>query len=673
MKISALLFLLLIASTIPSFSQTKDLPKNLQRYEGPYTLNEYEQGVASYSYTVDKDGNHIKSGIFSYRNEFFDNDNKLIQRHFSGNYTNGLKSGKWNYSNHVYDINLITVTEKLQLKADINGVRTRLEGNYVNGKAHGQWKFEEQKIKNEREIGVMDVTTLNFKDGRMVGSFRYRSLQVDNLVNVEGRFNDDHFMHGKWVLEYITDSIPIREFRTYENGFLLDLRIIHVLKDSVLTDITYNRVREKLENINSGEPDLPYQVGDRYFGFLFDDGFPELSSYKISQLQGNKILEKAITPITARRISGLNLEGIEALLPGATRRFVYTYTEAESNALSETSQKLQHYISYIDGVINNPTLTLHRQRSDTLAFTYKFLANTLDKLNILKENVALLESDEFKYQSRNTYFANGIEGVHRVDTIRYTFDEEERVRLFDNDVSIRDEAGIVFNLQAYVDVKANTIERLAPFVSASITEIERDLINTRTEQNILLHIDSVTAVFNVDRGINSVDQYNIPLTRTLVSLYDNYQRKLDSKMQEYSTASEFEIRQAAAMNIIEMSQIYIDAYQQLGVLPRRLEVLNQSYMKLSYNPYMDTYDIPTRIKRNIYTASILYLIPYIQNQVVNAEDYREIPSHLTTLEQTFDRLLEISELEDSATKSMERRLRRENNPERIKRILNINI
>ncbi|WP_143960636.1 hypothetical protein [Litoribacter populi] len=644
--------------------------QTLQNYEGPYRIGETEEGEAKFTYYTDGEDERVISGPFTYENQFFDEEGKFVQRDFSGSYVDGLKNGKWNYSDNVFDINIRSVTDRLQILADLNGFRTRLEANYQDGKAHGSWALSEQKIEDGKVAGFFTRIQMNFNEGRMVGRFAFQGEDGEDPIKIEGSFSNDHFFDGTWRYEYVLDSVPVLETRIYDDGFLINLEIEDKKNNITLFDIEFEEVQQKLGQVRRGEEDLGFTIGDTYFGYLFDDGFPDFSEEEVSQKVGNELLSSILGQFTNKEMAGLRLSGVEELQAGVTRRFEYTYTEDEQEALEEVDRTLSQYISDIQKFVNNTSLSLNRQRSDSLAFTYKYLDNTLNKFELLQENVKLLQSEEFKYQSREFYYADGIEGIYQYDTITYTYDEEERVRIYDNRVSL-DGEGVIFNIKEYVEGKTAIVDQIDPFVRQSIREIERDMVSQQLEQDMLVYMDSVTAVFNVSRGMTRPDANQIPLSRALVTLYESYQRKLDSKMQRYSNAEGFEKKQEAGLEIVELSQIYIDSYEVIGRLPERLETLDQSYTKLSYNPYMDRYDIPTRIKRNIYFAAIDHLIPHYRNAILTAEDYRELPELTRELDRIFDRLIEISKLEDSETSTIERRLRRESNPDRIKRQLDI--
>lgn len=659
-KILIILFIFLVQNSVQA--QQKN-------YSGEFRLSESEVGTARYSYVEGDSSEKIKTGPFSYSFEKYSSNSNSIKRSIQGQYVNDLKDGRWIYETNKYDVNIESINERFQIRASVDGQLTKAEVGYQRGKAQGDWKIETQELKNGRLQGQKELLTAKFSNGRMVDQFLYRN---QNGTEISGSFNTSHFFNGLWKLKYRRDSVNYEEERIYDDGFLVELKLKNIDDDLILYDLSYRRVKEKLGNVRRGVGDISYKIGDEFFGVLFDDGFPVFSEEELSQTYGNQFITDAMNIFVEEEfLSEINLVGLLAVDPGATRRFEYTFSEKENIALQESSQLLSQYISDIEKFINNTTLTLNRQRSDSLAYSYRLLDSTLNKLKILEVNTNRLLGSEFKYQSRNTYFKEGIEGINRFDTVRYSYNNEERVRVFDNKVSVTNGEGIILNIRNYIQAKADLIDRLDPFMKESIIEIEKDLVSQQLEEDIVKYLAQVDEIYQIQRGLNVLDDDSIPLTNLHLELYANYQRKLERRMQTYSEAEGFEEKQKAGLEIIGLSQTFIDVYEPAGKLREMTKKLDEAYTRYSYNPYMDRHDIKTRIKRNIYFAAIDILIPSFRKDLVETQDYNEIPSIIKEMEETFERLFEIAKLDDSETRSLERRLRRENNPNRIKRLLDI--
>lgn len=638
-------------------------------FKGSFSLGG-EVGEAEYSFVV-RDSVNIFVGPFSYTSEYFDEEGRFIQRRISGTYENGKKHGNWIYKNNFYDIVVETVTDNFKAETTTNGSSTSLKAVYASGKAVGNWVFEEQEVVNGKAGRKAKSLEVFFSDGMKAGPFRFSMDGSEGQTLVRGNFSADSFFDGEWSMEYSIDGVRYFETRVYDDGFLTNLRLENKDESVAVFDVEYKSVIEKLAVLERDDSDLDFKMGDRAFGLVFDDGFPSISEEEASQFLGNKVLGLALNTLKSREIGGLELEGIDLIDFGATRRFEYTFTKAEEAALGEAADLIDQSISDIQKFINNSSLSLNRQKNDSLAFSFKLYENSLAKFELLKQEVERLKGDEFKYQSRDFYYQDGIQGINRVDTITYTFDGESRYRIVDNGASLVNGEGIVFNMLAYAQQKAEYISRFDSFLRNSLLEIEREIASQQLEEDILSHLDSLEARFDVGRGFDVMDSDGIPLSNFLLGLYYNFNKKLDISRQAYSNAESFRARQEIGLDMIGLIQAYLKAYEPIGMVRKRMEVLDESFTRYDYNPYMDRHDIKTRIKRNVYLAAMEYLLPDYRNRIIEVEDYRELSPLIGEMNDAFDRLMEIASMPDAETRTMERRLRRESNPDRIRRILDL--
>lgn len=666
-RVFSVFFLLTINSFLAVAQQQRQ-----EIFEGSFSIIENEEGEARYGFFLNEEGEKVKNGEFVFKSEYLDSAENFFQRRINGFYSNGKKDRKWIYQNNIYSININTVNERFQVQSNVDGTTQRLEANFKNGIAEGQWKLEEYRIEASEQKERTKWLQVNFLNGRMIDNFVFSGYVDDMKTEISGKFSKQHFFDGEWELKFFRDSVEFVEKRVFDNGFLISLIQKDVTNDIVFHEIDNSRVRQKLDNVRRGVSDIDYTIGNDFFGVSFDDGFPLFSEESISQRFGNDILIRVFSILTeSGKVPGLDLAGVEKLRPGGTRRFEYTFTAEERRVLDETQTQLAAYASDLEKFVNNTTLSLNRQKSDSLSFSFKLAEKLLSNFKVVENNLDLLMSDSFKYQSKRTYFRSGIEGIASMDTIRYTYDGEEKKRFIENPVDFSDSDKIVFSIGEYVKAKGKIVEELDPFFKEAIIDIEQDMVSQQLEEDLVNSIQEVNDTYDIQRGVDTADEDGVILTRFHVALYANFQRKLDNLMQEYSTAEGFEEKQEKGLEIINMAQIYKEAYEPIGDVRRKLQQLDEAYTKISYNPYMDRHDIKTRIKRNIYFAAIDHLLPDYRDRIIEENEFTEIPGLIEEMNAAFDRLFEIANKPDSETRTIERRLRRESSPNRIKRILDI--
>ncbi|MFC0657431.1 hypothetical protein ACFFF3_15570 [Mongoliitalea lutea] len=629
-------------------------------------------GSANFNYYLNASGDTVLHGGFSFVSENVDSLGRFIQRRVNGTYHEGKKDKVWQYIHNTFEVSINTVNERFQVQTSLNGTTQKLEANYDMGEASGMWKLEEFMVDDGKLSKQLKNLQVNFQESRLIGPFSFFVHSPPNSTQIKGQFNTRHFFDGKWELTYRKDSIDYHEERLYDDGFLISL----VQKDNsngiTIFEVSFDRVKQKLQDAREGKEGIDFKIGSDFFDVFFDDGFPYFSKEEISQKNGNEILNDLFSLISSNTlVIGLKLEGSPELLPAATRRFEYTLTAKERELLDKAEKSVNRYISDLEKFVNNTSLALYRQRSDSLSFSFRYAERILGNLQIVRDNLDLLHSDYFKYQSKRTYFRPGVEGLLAYDTVRYSYDGQQRSKVIPNEVDFSNSDLIIQNLFTYVEKKGAIIETLDPFFKSSIIEIEEFLVSQQLEEDILMYLKRVEETYDVKRGIDAVDKDGVILTRFHVAMYSNYEQKRDLLMQEYTNLIDFEKKQAVGLEILELTKVYIDAYAPVGEVRKKLQQLDEAYTRMSYNPYMDRHDIKTRIKRNIYFAAIDHLLPSYRENIIDAESYEEIPRLLTEMDAAFQRLFELAKLPDSETQVIERRLRRESNPNRIKRILEL--
>jgi|GEM_PF-3375738 len=664
--------ILIILIYLATFSLANAQRKPVRNFDGPFSINQVESGNAKYQFFLDENEEEVLHGNFFFSSESMDTTGLFIQRKINGIYSEGLKDKNWTYTNNTFKVNIKTITDRFQVQSTVSGLSQKLEANFDQGKPTGKWRLEESLIEESRTSERLKFLEANFRNGRMIGGFEFEGVLDDEKIHIKGQFNPGHFFDGVWNFSFFKDTIEYKEERIYDDGFLVSLVQRDITNNIVLHEITYDRVKSKLLNSRAGVDEIDYKIGDDFFGIAFDDGFPFFSEEEISQKFGNDLLARVFNLITDKgSVTGLELSGIDVINPGATRRFEYTLTSKEKDLLEQALVLAINYSSDLEKFVNNTTLSLNKQRSDSLSFSYRYAERMLENFNVVKENIELLQSDYFKYQSKRTYYRAGIEGLPEQDTIRYNFDGEQRLKVIPNPITFSDSDAIVQNIFDFIRKKGEVVDSLDPFFKESILEIEQYLVSQQLEEDLILFMNKIEETFEVQRGVDAIGEDGVILTRFHISMYENYQNKLNLLMQDYSNIEDFEEKQEVGLRILNLIKTYLDAYEPVGEVRKKLQQLDEAYTKMSYNPYMDRHDIKTRIKRNIYFAAVDHLLPDYRERIINVENFEEIPSLISEMNIAFDRLFEIAKLPDSETRSMERRLRRESNPSRIKRILEI--
>jgi hypothetical protein len=356
------LFLLLLASSAAMAQKTTS-------YSGDHVNAKGETGTAQYTYYLDGE-RPVPHGKFRFSTTYEDSlrCNHHIFRTSNGEYAHGRKQGRWNYEYR----ELVVAVERMEgLRAftRTDGTQGKTMLSYEKGVPSGNLSFTDEGISNGRVSGTLRKGEANFTGGRPTGNFSYddreKSLTVKGMFDSRGNFD------GEWVITRSDTTGTYLEERTYTNGFLLKLRLSH--NDSVLQNLSYDDVIAKLQRLADGDTTRGYSIGPRAFGVEFDDGFTSDSPYERAQDEGNSIIMLAQQRLFGPDSEPYAYTGLDTMRQGSTRRFIYTYTQEEEEALQRSAVMLDTLRAISDRYLENRTLMMNRQKSDSLAFSYGWL------------------------------------------------------------------------------------------------------------------------------------------------------------------------------------------------------------------------------------------------------------------------------------------------------------
>ncbi|MGY6559288.1 MAG: hypothetical protein ACXIT9_08400 [Nitritalea sp.] len=584
-----------------------------------------------------------------------------------GNFSSDKKTGNWSYFTGVYALDLKDISRRLTIDYTIAGEGKELKGTFKDGLAEGKWSYSRFQQQSQANPKVLELVESSVQEGMFVSDFKYSDS--DQQTSIRGKFNRDHFFDGKWELIFRSDSTLFFEERWYKNGFLLRIRTTDKEADIVLLDTEYKGIQEKMETLKDGTLDL--QIAEEGFGIPFDDGFNNLGPRGIAQQKGNRFLLEVFAKLELSQFleeSVIDQENFSSPSFRGTRRFIYTLSTADQELLEDTYKLNQQVISDIEKFYNNTTLALNKQRSDTLATAYAFLENSLERLTGIDAELQGILEGNFRNRSINTFYEKGLEGFERMDTLQITWKEKEIIWLFDNRTSLKNAPSILHEFNTFVRARVEKMTALDPFFKDRIIEIEQEIVSQQLEEDIITSTAEVQRLY--DREAEDRPD-SLPHNSVHHRLYDRYTVMLNSAMEAYSLAEGIEAKQEKGLEIVALNSVYTTIFNPVAELQEKLVKLDEAYTKYAYNPYMDRHDIKTRVKRTIYNAAVETLIPNLLEELLTTDSFRELATINEELEKTFDRLYELAAADDADTRTIERRLRRENNPNRIKRILDI--
>ncbi|TVQ76122.1 MAG: hypothetical protein EA358_10135 [Flavobacteriales bacterium] len=673
--------LLLLGLPFTSYSQ------RLLYFNGDYTIMDTVKGRAIYAYYAISDDSIQFQGSFRFNSDLLLKEEamRVSNVEIQGNFSRGIKRGKWEYEQSVYDVTLLGI-KNLRVESELNGEQFRVLGNYRNGRPHGTWQTQRSRIEASKAVGKSVTSSLSFQDGVATGNYEYERDIDGRKVTVKGSFDDNGFMNGEWNLQYFNEGLEFIENRNYTKGFLTDILVISV--DSVNTrdtlyDLVFYDVKDRLTALYAGIDDLNFEIGEKGFGLDFDNGYRDEDPEQQCQQKGNQFLRDVFEIFDAKKsIIGVISE-IHPPIINFTRRFKYIYPDEDIERAEDLLSRVSHSLKEVDSIISLPAIKLNRQRNDSTAMAYAFLEHAENVLVRIERAARRINTDFFDYNNRDIFFKDGVPGLTKTFNLKYDFNNRSRNFNVEYSRYIIGPDSLVENLDrfyqelqnkmsiwiAWVDEKISIIQK-----EKEIQEIDQQIVDLFNKLNLIYVGQKTDSLFVLptDKGalIRGAAMQKSQLQREVFDRFENQLR--EDMVRDYATTESFEQRVTKGNRIIDLSQAMVDVFYDLEKIDRMPESLDSAFIIFRENPFFDRM-LESRIRSNIYSKGVERLLPDMRRELLRFKTGAELREKVEEIKRLNERLIELANApnEDEDVKRLDRRMRRENLPDRIKRLLGL--
>jgi hypothetical protein len=653
--------------------------QNIRNFRGAFELNDTIKGTASYTYKLIYDS-VVYHGRFNFTSDLHRNRacNRMSRLNINGLYNNGLKEGKWTYEAAEYQLNIIGIQD-LRPITSLDGVERKTICEFKKGVADGVWEiFRNKVVDGKRGVRAISSKT-QFKQGIIHGVFIYEDQTDDKINSVRGHFNDEGFFDGIWVMNYSFNSYNYEETRNYENGFLLELKLVNKTTGQTEYNIVYQEIINKLSRLKNNDPAINYKLGEKSFGLLFDNAY-EINSDQIkAQLIGNQVLDEIFSKFDSRAAIIGMLDGAEFPEIYFTRRFRFTNSENEVQKIKLLKESVQSTLTDYDNFLSNNKFILHKQKTDSLSIAYVKLEHASKRLQLIDSITSKLVDGSFDYVNRDRFFINGIPELKATDTLKYIIDGKSKIHVMNIGVSIQKPDSLIDQLISYTNAIR---KRLNPFIEYCNQKIQ--FLNEEKELE-LIEGKIISLVREVDSLYNSMIDFETVKQRDLNFKFNGRSEaqniipemyflfgvnRKSALIEKYGKETEFEKKQEIGNGLIQILTALINIYPDLKTISRIRITLDSAFTRYSANPFMDR-SMESRIKPHIFSRGTERLLPFLLEDLKRANNGEEIIKKNAEILAFRKRMLDIALRDDDEIDKLNARMRRETVPERIKRLLGL--
>jgi len=655
------------------------LAQSNKYFKGDYKINDSISGKAEYFYQIINDTT-VFNGKFQFKSDLHrvGGNGNFAQYSLSGTYKENKKVDRWQFDIGEYSVNYKSIQD-LKLNTSLDGVERKIISRYNNGVPEGEWEIFRNSIIDGKRQGQAISSKALFSNGVITGRFSFEDRDESRYVSVTGNFDNNGYFHSVWNLKYNYDGVNYEEFRNYENGFLKQIQVRDLDRKELIYDVNFEDVIRKIAQIQNKDPEINFVEGDISFGLLFDNGYHSSDEKIKAQLIGNELLENVFTRYSKKAsVIGL-LKGSKSPIINFTKRFKFVYPEQEASILKELLPKVREEIQSFDTLLTNNKFILNKQKTDSLALAFTYLEHTIKKLNIIDSTIVKLQDGTFNYTNRNNYYREGIPTLKQIDSLKYTFESKPKVSVVDYGIKINNPDRLVHKL--------NDFYHAIDSISMSVLSYTLTQIQYISEEKELEIIDS--EIVSLSREIDSLYRFKIKfddIKQKDLNLKSNGRSEPDKIIPEmyilmgmekrevwiekYSKESEFLKKEEIGKELIEFLKAMIEIYPDLQLISIMKPAIDSAYTRFSPNPFMNRL-AESRIKPHIYSKGMEKLLPSLLEDLKKSNTPDELKKRTNEIIKFRKRIIELAASDDEEIEKLNARMRRENVPERIKRLFGL--
>ncbi len=666
--------------------------QRLQFYNGNFTVMDTVTGNATYAfYQIDEDSIQLQ-GEFDFLSDLYQEEDVLNVKKISikGNFRRGVKRGNWEYEQSYYTVTLDRI-RNLKLESTLNGMQLRITGNYLDGKANGVWQTKRIQVVDSKAQGSSVNSKLNFVNGVANGNFTYEMKVDGEPLSISGKFSQDGFMDGVWKMRYTRDSIIIQEERKYSDGILTELLKVEFYnedKSDTVASVSFYDAKDRLVGILSKTEELNFKLGDKGFGVLFDNGYRRNDIRRRSQEEGNEFLKEVFRVFDAKKsVIGAVADPTPPTI-NFTRRFEYVYPENEDSIIDVIKPLLDIMSKRVDTLLDNPTFDINRRTDTLLAKGYAFVRLAQDKVERSKEVIEKINNGDFRYTYRDNYYGKGVPGLNEADTLEYTVEGKKKTLVFQSDYYVDSPDNLVENLYKFLRDVENQLNDKLKNVEGVIVERQKEEKIYEMDLALIKTFRQLSSIYgNVEALDDTAVAIQDPLDVEKFFLQDKskqasplqlalYERFVDNKKDElltkYSAEEGYEEKLIIGEQLLDIMGALIDVNPLLYDIDQMPEQLDSAFTIYTENPFFDRM-MESKILTNIYDKGVTRLLPYYIDELKRYRSGSDIRKRVDEIFALRNRLIELSETKegDEDVRRLDRRLRRENVPDRIRRLLGL--
>lgn len=620
-----------------SFGQNKQYINRLLQL-GKYKVN------ASYGYDVSK-GDTVPHGAFTLKSVDTQVNTTGLTQYFSlnGAFTQQMPRGTWRFQFGEFRLDDNRELIDYQLNVKLSGVFHTALVNFREGKAHGKWTHKITQVNKSQVKETLFESSALLENGLAKGVIR---LEDKNTILL-GRFLRNGFAHDVWEVNFANAPDKIEQWH-FKDGRLekivfgkeSELQTIHLYKEDIPQaktidlDHVYLKILS-LQHLNGG---MSYaKIGSKIAVLL------QQNSY-CNQKVDNVL--KGMKSISAQQIS----------MPLFQVRVAhYPLTKQEKKQVESLKASYEKSIEVSRFLLSNTKLKILKHADDEVAFLLA-VVQAIDKkyLTTIRQVVTYQTMGVLDFWQRPQ--------MQQQLGLNTPYTPEVLVQLSDSTKTQKrafqgaNPELLKANKQGYA-----YLVNVAQYAQTCIDSVAKRLSKKLKNHKIQQQVEELEKVL-----IQKFDQFT-QLSDSLVKKSPKRYREVikairlatNKAIKQYSNSEEgVSVKTTQARNTITCVDDRRSLLRKISQLPNRWDTIQRIYTEQVWNPFTATI-MSDQIKGRLTEAYDGLLIPSILTRIKTGLACAQVAEVHSILDQLYAKM---KTLRKQNTSKLERKLRRENDP-----------
>ncbi|MBU2974067.1 hypothetical protein [Zobellia sp. B3R18] len=610
-----------------------------QQYSGPLQVGGYE-GKANYSYVV-QGQDTLYNGTFQLQSS---NLGALVEKEdtsflIDGNFDKGTPNGPWHFQFGEFQTESESKLVGYEYRVLISGRQEESKGKLVNGIPNDKWTYEVNQIKSSEVEKTLFKSVINFQNGIPQQSFQ---IENDSTVLI-GRFLRNGLAHDEWT-SYSANAIDDTENWIFKEGVLKEIiTVTDGLTNRVPvfgTDKTY-----KVVALNLGYLELLKATISSNGSVDFSGGVSEL-------LSKNNGYYKKLNDI-------LNEMGPASVAPNFKVKVpFYALDSLQMKTINQIARDYKAAQVISDTLLNNSHLNIVRRSDADAQYRYEVVKKiNADFLQPLSTFVKYKEEDILEYMELPKLMQQLWPSGKPNTKIEVVMDTAQNLRTF----VLANTGEFNFNGNS-----TKTVAAIAEYAKLSLQELMESLSDRLTNEARLQALNGLEKdlIAANDSLVQKIDSLQPELTLDYKAPLKNLKNLADGLLGDYALLKNPEKKLAFGNKLkVCLAELH-ELTGVLGDLPHTSLEIEELYQDAIWNPFMATV-MQEGVKKRITSAYNEILIPHFLEEAtaVNCEKVKPLTEQIT---HTNKRMVKLRE---GDTKKLERKLRKEKNPQEVMKLL----